>query len=500
MSEKVTFRELIDAIAEETENSKQFTHDFLKDFVDVINTGLEEDGSVNIAGFGKFNLKQVDERDGYNPQTEEKITIPAHNKVVFKPYKDLRELVNAPYAHLEAKLIEQEEDTQDSDQEEVPAPSETTPEDDFIPTAPPTSHDLLDQENADEEIGKEQDDPFGFSESASQISSSFTFEEESVSDDEEDIVEYNTESTDVTETEEELDDFLDLGELESEDAGQSEEVSAEQESEEADETASEEASPQKEIESLEFKPLETGAEDKGESNEKEETTNGEHTKLPPAHQRKSRKKTSAVPVLIAAIVILLLFVGGAWYLGFFSGNRTVNHISNSSVAKTNMTAQKKQPGQQDNKSQATATQSNKQQQKMQNNGAKKAVHASQKNDEEITVSKGQTLWSIARAKYDNPRLWPWIYDHNESLDNPNLIIAGNSLSVPLPSGPQYGLTTSDSVEVAKGYIATYKWYKNRGSDRAKNYLWVAKKYHSDIRNLTNMKIDKDDLAFANQVR
>ncbi|MDZ7682001.1 MAG: HU family DNA-binding protein [Fodinibius sp.] len=92
MSEKVTFWELIEAIAEETDHSKQFTHNFIKDFVDVINGGLEQDGSVNIAGFGKFKLRRVDERDGYNPQTEEKITIPAHNKVVFKPYKDLREL------------------------------------------------------------------------------------------------------------------------------------------------------------------------------------------------------------------------------------------------------------------------------------------------------------------------------------------------------------------------------------------------------------------------
>ena len=107
MSEKVTFGELIESIAAETDHSKQFTHDFLKDFVDVIHGGLEEDGKVNIAGFGKFKLRHVEEREGYNPQTEEKMTIPAHNKIVFKPYKDLSELVNAPYAHMEPTLLEE---------------------------------------------------------------------------------------------------------------------------------------------------------------------------------------------------------------------------------------------------------------------------------------------------------------------------------------------------------------------------------------------------------
>src|SRR5699024_4313852 len=100
------------SIAEETDNSKQFTRDFIKDFVDVINNGLKSGDSVNIAGLGKFKLKQVDERAGYNPQTEEKITIPAHNKMVFKPYKNLREAVNAPFAHLEPTLIDGRKDAE----------------------------------------------------------------------------------------------------------------------------------------------------------------------------------------------------------------------------------------------------------------------------------------------------------------------------------------------------------------------------------------------------
>ncbi|TYP95535.1 nucleoid DNA-binding protein [Fodinibius salinus] len=122
MSEKVTFQELIESIAEETDNTEQFTHDFLKDFAEVINGGLQQNDTVNIAGFGKFKLRKMEEREGYNPQTEEKITIPPHNKVVFKPYKDLRELVNAPYAHLEPELIK-EEDSSVKEEEDTSSPT-----------------------------------------------------------------------------------------------------------------------------------------------------------------------------------------------------------------------------------------------------------------------------------------------------------------------------------------------------------------------------------------
>ena len=153
MSKKVTFGELIESIAEETDRSKQFTHDFLKDFVSVINGGLEKDGKVNIAGFGKFKLSRVDERQGYNPQTEEKVTIPAHNKVIFKPYKDLREVVNAPYAHLEPELIEEEENT---DEDETVPTEEKSGQHDFLPTAPPTSKQSIESEEdpGSDEIGR----------------------------------------------------------------------------------------------------------------------------------------------------------------------------------------------------------------------------------------------------------------------------------------------------------------------------------------------------------
>lgn len=518
MSEKVTFRELIDAIAEETDNSKQFTHDFLKDFVDVINNGLEQDGSVNIAGFGKFGLKKIDEREGFNPQTEEKITIPAHNKIVFKPYKDLRELVNAPYAHLEPELIEAENDSNEEDKNES-QPTEAAGEDDFIPTAPPTSHDSLEHQKDDSNTGEEENtDPFGAAESTHKTSSSFQLEgdvseKEEHSEAEKDIVEYNNDFADKNDSADEVDKIF--GSLEEtlndntkeqpEPAGTSTEDSKEETDEKTarktDETEkkSEQVSP--------YAPESTGEEatDDELKEDEDKNLNDQFDTDPALETLKARasssNKNSALPLIAAAIILLLLIAGGAWYLGFFSGNEATHNVSNRTIAKADISGQNQHSRPPKNSSKKAASSPGKPTKKKQSKGVRKVAQASPKNDdEEITISKGQTLWSIARKKYDNPRLWPWIYDHNESLDNPNLIIAGNSLSVPIPSGPQYGLTPSDSVDVAKGYIATYRWYKDRGSERAKNYLWVAKRYHPNIRDLTNMKIDKDDLAFANQAR
>lgn len=64
-----------------------------KEILAVIREGLVNDGVVNVSNFGTFRLKLAAARNGFNPQTKERITIPAHQRVIFSPCKALRDLI-----------------------------------------------------------------------------------------------------------------------------------------------------------------------------------------------------------------------------------------------------------------------------------------------------------------------------------------------------------------------------------------------------------------------
>ncbi len=148
MNEKTSFSDLVDKLAGRVEKSQGFTQEFMHELVSIIESGLKENGSVSISGFGKFEVRWMDERKGTNPQTGEEITIPAQNKVVFKPYKALREYVNRPYARMEPHLLDDSTEEADSQTEKVQPP---------VP--PIRSEDEPDEDFADEEIEKPKREP-----------------------------------------------------------------------------------------------------------------------------------------------------------------------------------------------------------------------------------------------------------------------------------------------------------------------------------------------------
>ncbi|REL37623.1 HU family DNA-binding protein [Rhodohalobacter sp. SW132] len=106
MSEKITFKELVEKISKNTQLSEQRTDSFIHELVGIIESGLEKGEKITISGFGKFELRFMEERKGRNPQTGDEITIPAQNKVVFKPYKALREHVNLPFKNLQPQILD----------------------------------------------------------------------------------------------------------------------------------------------------------------------------------------------------------------------------------------------------------------------------------------------------------------------------------------------------------------------------------------------------------
>lgn len=178
MSEKITFKELIDEIAASTDQSVAFSTEFMHELVKVIETGLRENGSVRISGFGKFELRWVDQRKGRNPQTGEKITIPAQNKIAFTPYKKLREHVNFLYKNVEPKILDESEDLIEAKTPiEKPSPKESEKPGSLIDTI-----EALDTEegNNDNDLLIERPHP-GFKSRKSQLEDLIVSEPERVS-------------------------------------------------------------------------------------------------------------------------------------------------------------------------------------------------------------------------------------------------------------------------------------------------------------------------------
>jgi nucleoid DNA-binding protein len=105
VSNKITFSDLVERIAEETGASKRVIRGLFKEMVAVSKEGLLRDGHVYIAGLGTFKLKWSDARQGINPQTGEPMVIPAQNRVYFKPEAGLRRFINREYRDMKPEIV-----------------------------------------------------------------------------------------------------------------------------------------------------------------------------------------------------------------------------------------------------------------------------------------------------------------------------------------------------------------------------------------------------------
>jgi DNA-binding protein HU-beta len=69
--------ELIQEIADKANASKSDAQKFFDAFTDVVESELKKGNQVQITGFGKFYVQKRDARQGINPQTKQRINIPA---------------------------------------------------------------------------------------------------------------------------------------------------------------------------------------------------------------------------------------------------------------------------------------------------------------------------------------------------------------------------------------------------------------------------------------
>lgn len=84
---------LVDAISQKMNLSKKDVGGVLESFTDAVTEEMRKGNKVTLTGFGTFRLSARAEREGINPQTKERIRIPAMNIPKFTAGKVLKEAV-----------------------------------------------------------------------------------------------------------------------------------------------------------------------------------------------------------------------------------------------------------------------------------------------------------------------------------------------------------------------------------------------------------------------
>ncbi|MAE20556.1 DNA-binding protein HU [Candidatus Poribacteria bacterium] len=87
--------QLIEAIADGADISKAAATKALDAFTGAVTETLKKGDTVALVGFGTFETRKRDARNGRNPQTGETIKIAASVAPAFKPGKALKDAVNA---------------------------------------------------------------------------------------------------------------------------------------------------------------------------------------------------------------------------------------------------------------------------------------------------------------------------------------------------------------------------------------------------------------------
>ncbi len=87
-------QELIKAMAEKNSLSVKENEEVLNSFIKTVEETVGNGDSVSLIGFGTFERRERAARTGINPQTNEKIEIPAKKVPAFKVGKTFKEICN----------------------------------------------------------------------------------------------------------------------------------------------------------------------------------------------------------------------------------------------------------------------------------------------------------------------------------------------------------------------------------------------------------------------
>ncbi len=92
----VSTSQLIDDVAQRTGLTKTQAKQAVAATFDVMSEQLGKGECIQLAGFGSFDIRTRAERQGTNPKTREKMTIPAAKGVGFRAAEALKSRLGAP--------------------------------------------------------------------------------------------------------------------------------------------------------------------------------------------------------------------------------------------------------------------------------------------------------------------------------------------------------------------------------------------------------------------
>ncbi|MDP9316952.1 MAG: HU family DNA-binding protein [Chloroflexota bacterium] len=93
MPSAVNTSQLVDQVAERSGLSKRDAKAAVSAVFEVLGERLAAGERVQLSGFGSFDVRERAERQGTNPRTREKVTIPASKVVGFRPASSLKQRV-----------------------------------------------------------------------------------------------------------------------------------------------------------------------------------------------------------------------------------------------------------------------------------------------------------------------------------------------------------------------------------------------------------------------
>lgn len=89
----MTKTDLVNLIAEKADYSKKDAEKALTSVIAAITESLEKGEKIQLVGFGTFEVRERNAKEGINPKTKEKIKIAAKKVPAFKAGKALKDAV-----------------------------------------------------------------------------------------------------------------------------------------------------------------------------------------------------------------------------------------------------------------------------------------------------------------------------------------------------------------------------------------------------------------------